>query len=322
MSATNPSAETWYKANGKVILFGEHAVVYGVQAIAAGIADGMRARVQSRAFEPTTFSIPKWALTVQLGQPPQADDLLHRILQYLVEALDINESTFQLELEPNIPHASGMGASAAVAVASIRALAGYFNRSLSENEVNQLAYGCEKLAHGSPSGLDNTLATFGGLLRYRRSDQGAQFEPIQLAQPLKLVVGLSGKKGYTAATVKRVAEAKEANPKRYQSLFDDIATISQQAERALMQGDFPAIAELMNQNQECLRQMQVSCNEIETLISTANRAGALGAKLTGSGDGGAVIIFAGERESSVRTALQKAGFASLTIELSSAQNKH
>ncbi|TVZ40196.1 mevalonate kinase [Alteromonadaceae bacterium 2753L.S.0a.02] len=313
--SSNSENPPWHSACGKVILFGEHAVVYGVTAIAGGIPNVMRARVLSSENATTTIAIPKWGVDLTIGNGTSNGQLLENVLLYLTRALHIQNENFHLELDPGIPHASGLGASAAVAVCTIRALAAKFRHELSEAEINQLAFGCEEMAHGSPSGLDNTLATYGGLLSYRKTADGPQRLPVECPNPIPLVIALSGKKGYTAATVKRVAEYRAAEPQKYQKIFQGIAQLSVQALSAIANSDFETLAGLMNRNQILLREMGVSCSEIEQVIDVALSAGAQGAKLTGSGDGGAVIIYAAQHTDSVISALKQAGFESFTAQL-------
>ncbi len=304
----------WHSANGKVILFGEHAVVYGVSAIAGGIPNAMRARVTDKPAG-RSLSIANWGMSVDLERASPENSLVQQTISYLLEQLQLQQKNFHLELEPGIPHASGLGASAAVAVASVRALSSFFALELGSEQINSLAFGCEKIAHGSPSGLDNTLSTYGGLLKYKRTAAGAQFEPIECEKAISLVVAISGKRGFTAQTVKRVAEARAQRPEKYDKLFKKIDLLSQQAESAIAKGDFDTLASLMTLNQDCLREMGVSCTELEKLIACALDAGACGAKLTGSGDGGAAIIYAGEQQQRVKAALTAAGFKNFSVSL-------
>ncbi|WP_028885543.1 mevalonate kinase [Teredinibacter turnerae] len=315
MSDNNKALTRWHSACGKVILFGEHAVVYGVPAIAGGIQHAMRARLVPSAPKEIRVSIPKWSVDVCQGEHRPGTELFEAYLAFLLDKFQLSSRGFCLELEPTITHASGLGASAAVAVASIRALADYAERPLSDEDINTLAFGCEKIAHGSPSGLDNTLATFGGIQLYQRTGEQAQCSALQLTKPLRLVVALSGKQGFTAATVERVAMARAAQPQKYDAIFESIGNITARAGNALRHGELTEVAELMTENQMHLRALGVSCDEIEHVISLAMSQGALGAKLTGSGDGGAVIIAPGTSEEKVLATLRNAGVQCFTITL-------
>ena len=324
-------SNAWQSANGKVILFGEHAVFYGVESIAGGVPDAVRAkavRLQSGVRSPAiSIVIPAWGVALTLD--PAADFVSPEKLQergaalilqtfaYIVQQLRLQEHSFELELDARIPPASGLGGSAALAVASVRALSAEFELALCNERVNELAFGCETLAHGRPSGLDNTLATFGGLLSFCRGSDGsrAHFSALTSAQPIPLIVALSGKKGFTAETVERVRIERTRNRTKYDNLFTEIAAIVTLAKAALADGNLHQLAELMNRNQSALAEIGVSCKEIDRVIDIALDAGALGAKLTGSGDGGAVIIYAGAQNKAVHERLRHAGFETRDIVL-------
>jgi len=305
---SNNTSIEWYNACGKIILFGEHAVVYGVSAIAAGIPNAMKARVlfdeviqsELEIERPATpqLVIRDWDLAAEyLVEVNEQAPLLTRTFSLIVENLVGTEDlartgAFVVEVKPKIPAASGLGASAALAVCVIRALSAAFGKGYDDEQVNELAYRCEQLAHGKPSGLDNTLATYGGLLEYQRDvDTGeARFQAIQIHEALKFVVSHSGKKGFTAETVARIRRERNANPARIDTIFRDIENTTQDGKRALTSSSIPELAECMNRNHESLSDLGVSCDEIEHVRSSAHRLGASGSKLTGSGDGGAVII--------------------------------
>ena len=301
----------WQTACGKVILFGEHAVVYGVPAIAAGIANAIKARAE-KTEDKTFIEIPDWHMAFELGT---AKNLVQETMTNILQALDIKGRHFKLLIEPSIPHASGLGASAAVAVASIRALASCFDIQIDDIRVNQIAYSCEVLAHGSPSGLDNTLATYGGLMCFQRHQDLPHFNKLECPSTLRLIVAHSGKQGYTAETVKRVAQARASNRAKYDAIFNEIQEIAHRAKAAITSNNTGLLGPLMDANQECLRQLDVSCLEIENVIEVAKLAGASGAKLTGSGDGGAVIVYGDKNLPHINEKLIETGFNSRIIEL-------
>ncbi len=306
----------WQQAHGKIILFGEHAVVYGAKAIAASIPNAISARAFPVAGK-ATLNIPDWSIECNLTNDAQTDDLLSKMFRLICRQLDLNEEGFSVELKPSIPAASGLGASAAVAVASIRAINKAFELDLTEIQVNDLAFQCEKLAHGNPSGLDNTLATYGGLLEFQRIGDDITFSNIPGVPSIKLIVALSGKKGYTAETVARVAGFREQNKPQVDALFERIEQARLVGKQALIDSDLPTLAHCFEVNQGCLSELGVSCSEIEQVIAVGKKSSALGAKLTGSGDGGAVILLSTEPHHEIREQLRSAGFESLIVNVQS-----
>lgn len=319
LSASDSKVEaSWFDANGKVILFGEHAVVYGVEALAAGLPAMVRARALSRnelgsssnLSIKSKVSIPAWGLEIdafELG----SSNVLQQMCERIRQALKKEIKPFYLEIDAKVPPASGLGASASVAVAMTKALAAHAGITLNADQVNQIAYGCEQLAHGTPSGLDNTLATYGGVQRFQRVDGGVRFSVVDVPDPIELLIVLSGKKGYTAETVARVRAAREAALSKYDQLFSQIAEISSDGLNALRSCDLDKLGRLLTANQQCLREVGVSCVEIEQVIELAVSTGVRGAKLTGSGDGGAVIILPKQNISDLEQAFQQAGYKTL-----------
>jgi hydroxymethylglutaryl-CoA reductase len=199
----------------------------------------------------------------------------------------------------------GLGGSAALAVAIIRALDLHFKLGLSDEEVNRLAYKSEQVAHGSPSGIDNTLATFGRPLVFRK-DNPPLVEILNIPKPLSLVVGMTGKQGLTAKTVGAVREARERMPKVYEKIFDDIDALALQAVAAIQENRLDTLGELMNVNQGLLNALQVSTPELERLVNIARNAGALGAKLTGGGGGGAIVALCGTADANTSSVVEAA----------------
>jgi len=138
-------------------------------------------------------------------------------------------------------------------------------------------------------------------------------EPLNIPEPLSLVVGMTKTEGLTAKTVRRVREARERKPKLYEKIFDDIDALVLQAVSAVQDQDIATLGELMNVCQGLLNALQVSTPEIERLIGIARRAGALGAKLTGGGGGGAVIALCDGNADEVQMAMERQGFHAMTI---------
>ncbi len=231
-----------------------------------------------------------------------------------LEKLGLTGQAMRIEVYPNVPRAMGLGGSAATAVAIIRALDDHFSLGLGENEVNQLAYESEKVAHGDPSGIDNTVATYGKTLLFKRGDPP---ETHELSFPAKIpvVIAMSGVESLTAKMVARVRAAWENNKSLYERIFDEIDALTLQAVDALKHNKLDQLGELMNINQGLLNALQVSCWEVEELIQIAREHGASGAKLTGGGGGGSVIAICPDDPQRVVDAIRGAGYQAMEVEI-------
>jgi hydroxymethylglutaryl-CoA reductase len=296
---------------GKAILLGEHAVVYGRHAIAVPLPLTTRA-VVSDAGHGVELLIPRWGVEYQLAKPPEQRRSFEKAAGAIFDRLGLTDRHIRIEVFPDVPRGMGLGGSAALAVAIIRALDRHFGLKLSDARVNELAYLSEEIAHGQPSGIDNTLATYGQPLVYRRGAPPL-VEPLNLPRPLHLVVGMTHAEGLTAKTVGNVREARERNPRLYEKIFDDIDALVLQAVSALQDGDIRAVGEFMNVCQGLLNALQVSTPELERLIGIARAAGAVGAKLTGGGGGGAMIALCEDDGTTVQQAIERQGFRALAV---------
>jgi hydroxymethylglutaryl-CoA reductase len=296
---------------GKAILLGEHAVVYGRHAIAVPLPLTTRAIVDDggRGVE---LLIPRWGVEYQLAKPPEERRSFERAAGAILDRLGLTERNLRIEVFPDVPRGMGLGGSAALAVAIIRALDRHFGLGLTDERVNELALLSEEIAHGTPSGIDNTLATYGRPVVYRRGSPPL-VEPLNLTKPLHLVIGMSHAEGLTARTVGRVHEARQRNPRLYDKIFDDIDALALQAVAAIQDHDVAQLGELMNVCQGLLNALQVSTPELERLIGIARGAGALGAKLTGGGGGGAIVALCASDTDAVRQAIERQGFRALSF---------
>jgi hydroxymethylglutaryl-CoA reductase len=305
-------------ACGKIILLGEHAVVYGRPAIALPIPLAVEALVR-KGGNGIDLVIPRWGLEqkVKSGSGQGLSGILH----YILEQLELAKESMTIEVIPHVPRAMGLGGSSALAVAIIRAVDVAFGLSLSNERINRLAYECEKAAHGTPSGIDNTIATYGTPLLYQRnttqdSEEGAadaRFDSIKLAEPLPLVIGITGRESLTANTVARVRQAWETHQARYDGIFDQIAALTRAGVDALRDGHFQELGELMNLCHGYLNALQLSTPELEELVHIARANGALGAKLTGGGGGGSMIALCPDTQDQVAAAMEAAGYKTLQV---------
>ena len=298
---------------GKVILLGEHAVVHGRHAIAVPLPLTTRA-VVADAGHGVELIIPRWGIEYQLAKPAEQRRSFERAAGAILDRLGLTQRNLRIEVFPDVPRGMGLGGSAAIAVAIIRALDRHFGLGLGDVQVNELARLSEEIAHGSPSGIDDTLATWGEPLVYRRGNPPL-VEPLQLGEPLQLVLGMSHAEGLTAKTVGQVREARERHPRLYEKIFDDIDALVLQAVAALRDNDHRALGELMNICQGLLNALQVSTPELERLIGIARAAGALGAKLTGGGGGGAMVALCADAAGAghVQQAIERQGFRAMAV---------
>ena len=312
-----PARDRRSSACGKVILLGEHAVVYGRRALAAPIPLAVEARVVDAA-DGVHLTIPRWR--VEQRVPPASEHATGAagILALLLARLELDDRAMAVEVFPNVPRAMGLGGSSALAVSVIRALNRHFGLGLAAAEINDHAYACEQAAHGTPSGVDNTLATYGTTLLFHAPTPGkpARFEELKLARPLPLVVGLTGKESLTAETVARVARAWRGNRRRYEAVFDQIDALTGAGADAARDGKLAELGELMNLCHGFLSALQVSTPELEELVHIARGHGALGAKLTGGGGGGSIVALCPDGGASVVAAVQAAGYEAFAFDAS------
>lgn len=221
--------------------------------------------------------------------------------------VDPKERGLKLTFGGNLCCASGIGASAAQVVSLARAVNIAFSRSLSEDEINAAGYEGEKGYHGTPSGVDNTAATFGGLLRFQRTNGSPIFEKKSFRSTIRIVYASTGITASTTEVVRDVRSKKEMDEAWFSSLMDEYKTVVQEAEKVLEEGNINRLGELMDQNHALLQQLTVSCKELDDLVNAAKAAGAAGAKMSGTGRGGLMIALTPDEEiqNNVASALEK-----------------
>jgi hydroxymethylglutaryl-CoA reductase len=221
----------------------------------------------------------------------------------------------RIEVFPEVPRSMGLGGSAAMAVAIVRALDKHFRLGLTDAQVNSLEFESEKVAHGSPSGLDNTLACYGKALVFRAGDPPL-VEPLNIREPIPAVIGMTGYEGLTAKTVGRVRDAWQQDKKLYERIFDQIDALVLRGVQAIQDGDIKLLGELMNICHGMLNALQVSTPELEQLVDIARAKGALGAKLTGGGGGGSIIaVCDADQQQAIVDAIRAAGYQAMAVKL-------
>lgn len=282
-------------APGKIILFGEHAVVYGQPAIAVPV-NQVKARViiSARPDQPRgwiNLQAPDIGLKMGWDELPP-DHPLVLVIQGVLAATKIDQPpAMTVRVTSTIPIAAGLGSGAAVSVAIIRALSEFLGRPLPNENISELAFDIEKLYHGTPSGIDNSVITHEKPIYFckNHNHKTGKMETFKVSNPFTIVIGDTGIPSPTAAAVGDVRKAWQADGMLFQELFDNTGEIAKKARQAIETGDNAALGPLMNENQILLEKMGVSSIELERLVQAARKAGAHGAKLSGGGRGGNMI---------------------------------
>ena len=301
-------------APGKIILFGEHAVVYGRPALAVpvtqvhadvDVTDSSRAGIWIDA--------PDIHLHAELNTLP-SDHPIASVIHNLFFLSRVSPfPKLNIKITSTIPVASGLGSGAAVTVALTRALSAHINYPMNDEQVNAFAYEIEKLHHGTPSGIDNTVITYAKPVYFVK---GQTIETFKVGQPFIIVIGDTGISAPTKESVGAVRKLWEADKAQWERVFDQVGEIANETRNAIERGK-PALSEvevmkelgaLMNQNHALLQELTVSSPELDNLVESARNAGALGAKLSGGGRGGNMIALTQkENASTIAEALKSAG---------------
>ena len=299
-------------APGKIILFGEHAVVFGQPALAVPVTQ-VQAEVRiDRIFSP---GIRINAPSIQLNEKLDAlapDHPLAATVRNTLHALEVDSlSSAAILIRSSIPVASGLGSGAAVSVAIIRALAKHLKKKLADEQVSALAYETEMLYHGTPSGIDNTVVTYAKPV-YFIKDQ--PIEILQVKKPFTIVIGDTGILASTKEAVRDVRIQQHKRTERYETLFAAIGSISDTARQLIESGMPESLGPLMDENHALLRNMKVSSPELDNLVEAARKAGALGAKMSGGGRGGNMIaLVQAGKAGAVARSLKEAGATNTII---------
>ncbi|MCB9435816.1 MAG: mevalonate kinase [Anaerolineales bacterium] len=289
-------------AFGKLILFGEHAVVHGQPALAVPLK-ALQATVTA---EPAPSGSGLQILLPDVATPLRLEthDALSVTAQMVLNHLGVPEPDMVLRLTSTIPLQSGFGSGAAVSTALARALSLALGHRISREDLNAWVYEVEKIHHGTPSGIDNTVIVYERPVFFIRNQT---LESFDIAKPFELLVARLGYATPTHITVGDVRTLYEHDPAAIQPIFDQIGIISRQARQAIESGDLTPLGHLMNENHALLRKLTVSDNTLDRLCQVALDAGAEGAKLSGGGRGGNLIVLANKNRAAVQEALLQAG---------------
>ncbi len=313
-------------APGKIILFGEHAVVYGQPALAVPVTQ-VKAECKTDLVTDSRIktdgelknSGDDWADSVRIVAPEigldsplgrlLAERTPHPLAAVIVGTLQAvglaSLPPMTVRITSTIPVASGLGSGAAVSVALIRALASALRHPLADEQVSAIAYEVEKLHHGTPSGIDNTVVTYARPVYFAK---GQPIETFSVGAPFTVVIGDTGVAASTKDSVGDVRQLWEADKPKMERLFAAIGSIVRTARQAIEGGHPEWLGPLMDENHALLREMSVSSPELDRLTEAARRSGALGAKLSGGGRGGNMIVLVRQDQvQSVTRALMDAG---------------
>ena len=300
--------------HAKFILIGEHSVVYAKPAIAYPLLS-----------LPLTATVTEGAHTTRLrsalysGDAEHAPAALHAPFAAITAALDFfgyHGLPVTVTIESFVPPERGLGSSAATAGAIVQAIAGYLGARLSPADRFALTQAAERVAHGRPSGLDAEATTAMGPIRFENGIATA----IEHAGAGTYVIADTGIRGGTRPAVAAVRQQVEAGSSSTRGAIEQLAVLTDEVESALTRNDIAAIGSRMTAAHRLLQDLGVSAPALDTLVTAALQHGALGAKLTGGGQGGCIVALAADaaQAATIGHALADAGavrtWASNTVE--------
>lgn len=277
-------------APGKAILFGEHAVVYNRPAIAVPVnkvqAKSVISADPGAPSRRVSIIAPRIKLNSYLSDLPEKDPIATAI-RLTLHSLGLERlPACQIRITSTIPMASGLGSGAAVSVALTRSLAAFVGQTIPDEIVSEIAFEVEKIHHGTPSGIDNTVVTYNKPVYFRR---GHPLETFTVSEPFTILIADTGVPSPTSITVGDVRRGWENEPSRYEAIFDEIGGIVERARQAIQTGQIGSLGKLMDANHAFLQQLSVSSIGLDRLVDASREAGASGAKLSGGGKGGNMI---------------------------------
>ena len=314
VSGQTMSSSISASAVAKLIIAGEHAVVYRRPALAVPLPD-ITATVHITT---APHGQGCWLEAPDLEQRGRVGVDAHPLIDLitdLITAWHLPTPDLIVTIHSTIPIASGMGSGAAVATALVRAFAAWCHKSLSRDELGAFVYRSEQRLHGTPSGIDNTVIAYDQPISFCRqapladgTPQPPHIVPLVIGAPITLVIADSGERSPTHLAVGGVRQRREQATAHYDALFDAIGAVTLVAEQALAAGDAPLLGAVCRQNHTLLQQIGVSALSLDALVTAALHAGAYGAKLSGAGVGGVMFaVCPPDRSASIQQALMRAG---------------
>ena len=280
------------KAAGKVILLGEHGVVYGRHALALPIPHAVSVSIS--AAEALSHDLPDELVAV------------------LLREIGIENTNVRIDVDSRLPFGKGLGSSAAIAVGIVRAFDEHLGLGLDDARINAIAFESEKLAHGTPSGIDNALSTYARPMLFCRND-GLQVEALDLDIPPPLLIAWGDETGRTSEMVAGVRARREQAPEHFDAVFDQMDRLSREGADYLRAGAWNELGAAMNICHGLLNAIGVSTPHLERMVVLARQSGAVGAKLTGAGGGGSIVALCPDCIDEVQRALQQSGYSTLVL---------
>ncbi len=313
---------------GKVILFNEHFVVYGIPSIVSAIdsttvatVERVRGRLQAPSGKEGSMAGDGWVMEddrpanpgYKAEKSPQQKKSMELVFQ--AAGFDPRTNPIRIHLGGDLMAVGGVGASAAVCVSVARALNEEFRLGFDDGKINEVAFTGDSAYAGTPSGIDNTASTYGGLLWFVKNLQGGPntMEKLKIRKPLRIVMGNTLLTANTEAAVGGVRKRREAQPEKYDAIFARARELAGKARSALERYDVAEVGRLMNENHSLLQQVDVSHPDLDELVEIARKNGATGAKMTGGGLGGYMVALTPEKatQERVAAAMEEAGFKAL-----------
>ena len=313
-------------APGKVILFGEHSVVYRGPAIVLALNKRGKVVAERRTednrlyFDALDLGFSGYFENETYHPITGASWRGERLVAFTVAAQTTMkhlgvESGLNMKIRSEIPIAAGLGSSAALSVATVAAVGGLFGDGLSTDEICNLAYEGEKVVHGTPSGVDNNISTYGGMLIYEKDKE---LQRVEVENDFPFIIGNTKRRRSTKKLVERVRGLRERTPDTVDRIIDTIVGISVEGIKAFKERDLPKLGTLMNINHGLLEALGVSSKRLNDMVYSSRSAGALGSKMTGAGGGGCMIALCPNNEDKVETALRVVGGSPFRVKLSGA----
>lgn len=286
-------------ASGKVILLGEHSVVFGHPAIAAALPFGVRMEAERAD-----------GGVVLVGEDVPSDPRVAEATARIAATMGCSGA--RVSVSSALPAGGGLGSSAAFAVALARALGG-LGGEVDPSKVVDAVFASERLFHGQPSGVDQAACSQDGVIWFRRGEP-ADIRTLRPPRPFRVVLGLTGKMRLTGAKVASLSAKRSEDPERWNPLIDRLGDLAVEGASDLESGDFLQLGERMNEAHGLLFNCELSSPELDEIVRVARNAGALGAKLTGAGGGGAAVALVDDPEPVVN-AIEHAGFEARVVVL-------